>query len=87
MEFLGPTTLSRQMDRQAPTGDTVYVKSREITVRTQTMPWWVGKKGKRRQKTKNALAPLFSTILLARKLLKVILIGLRIERPQKVLFL
>jgi hypothetical protein len=34
----------------------------------------------------NAMGPLFSTIILAGKLLKVILIGLRIERPHKSTF-
>jgi hypothetical protein len=31
--------LSHHMDRQASIGDTVFVKSREMTGRTQTVPW------------------------------------------------
>jgi len=30
------------MIRQVSTGDTVVVKRREMTGRTQTMPWWLG---------------------------------------------
>ncbi len=33
------------MDRKARTGDTVLVKSREMTGRTQTLPWWLGGAG------------------------------------------
>ncbi len=33
-------------------GDTVLAKHREMTGRTQTLPWWLGEKGKRRQKIK-----------------------------------
>jgi hypothetical protein len=29
------------MDMQARTGDTVLVDSREMTGRTQTLPWWL----------------------------------------------
>jgi hypothetical protein len=37
--------LSNHMDRQARTGDTVLLKIREMTGRTQTLPWWLGGKG------------------------------------------
>ncbi len=30
------------LDRQARTGDTVLVKIREMTGRSQTLPWWLG---------------------------------------------
>ncbi len=33
------------MIRQARTGDTVLDKSREMTGRNQTLPWWLGKEG------------------------------------------
>ncbi len=33
------------MDRQARTGDTALVKSREMTGRSQTLPWWLGGEG------------------------------------------
>jgi len=33
------------MIRQARTSDALLVKSREITGRTQTMPWWLGEEG------------------------------------------
>jgi hypothetical protein len=43
------------MDRQARTGDTVLVKSREMTDRSQTLPWCMarGRRGKddRKQNT------------------------------------
>jgi hypothetical protein len=39
------------MDRQAGTGDTVLVKSREMRGRAQTLPWWMGEKGSRLLKT------------------------------------
>ncbi len=35
--------LSYPMIRQARIGDTVLVKSREMTGRTRTMPWWLGR--------------------------------------------
>jgi hypothetical protein len=34
------------MDRQAPTRDTVLVKSREMTGRSQTLPQWLGRRCK-----------------------------------------
>ncbi len=37
-----PRNLSNHMDRQARTGDTVLVKSREMTGRSQTLKWWLG---------------------------------------------
>ncbi len=33
------------MDRQTRTGDTVLVKSREVTGRSQILPWWLGGEG------------------------------------------
>jgi hypothetical protein len=33
------------MDKQARTGDTVLVKSKEMTGRIQTLPWWLGGEG------------------------------------------
>ncbi len=33
------------MDRQAHTGDTVIVKSREMTGRSRILPWWLGREG------------------------------------------
>jgi hypothetical protein len=42
--FLAPKkTLSNHMDRRVRTGDTVLVKRREMTGRTQTLPWWLGR--------------------------------------------
>ncbi len=38
-------TLSNHMIRQARTGDIVLVKSRKMTVRTQTQPSWLGVEG------------------------------------------
>ncbi len=38
--------------RQARTGDTVLVKSREMTGRTQTLSWWLGGEGIQTTKTK-----------------------------------
>jgi hypothetical protein len=42
--FLGPTKPlpSYGFDRQACARDTVLVKSREMTSRSQTLPWWLG---------------------------------------------
>ncbi len=34
------------MIRQAHTGNTVLVKSREMTGWSQTLTWWLGEKGK-----------------------------------------
>ncbi len=39
---LGP---SKPLVRQVRTGDTVLVKSREMTGRTQKLPWWLGGEG------------------------------------------
>jgi hypothetical protein len=44
------------MDRQARTRDRVLaVKSREITGRGQTLPWWLEEKGQKQQNTLNPL--------------------------------
>ncbi len=40
--FWLPQNLSDHMDRQARTGDTVLVKSREMIGRSKTLPWWSG---------------------------------------------
>jgi hypothetical protein len=40
--FWVPRNLSHNMDRQARTGDTVLVKSIEMTGRIQTLRWWLG---------------------------------------------
>ncbi len=45
--FFGFTKLSHQMLRQARTGDTVLVKSKEMLGRAQTMPWWLGGRQKK----------------------------------------
>jgi len=39
--FWVPRNLSQKMVRQARIGDTALVKSREMTGRTQTLPWWL----------------------------------------------
>jgi hypothetical protein len=43
--FWVPRNLSHHMIRQARTGVTMLVKSREMTGRTQTLPWWLGWEG------------------------------------------
>jgi hypothetical protein len=43
--FLGPTNHSHHMIRQARIGDTLLVKSREMTGRTQKLPWRRGGEG------------------------------------------
>jgi hypothetical protein len=44
--FLAPTkTLSNHLIRQSRTGDAVLVKSRDMTGRTQTLPWWLRGEG------------------------------------------
>ncbi len=54
------------MIRQARTGDTVFVKSGEMTGRTQTLPWWLrGIRGKDDRKL-NTLAPLTNTYLIVK---------------------
>jgi hypothetical protein len=50
--FESHENLSHHMIRQARTGVTGLVKRREMKGRTQTLPWWLEEKGKRRQKTK-----------------------------------
>jgi len=37
--------LFHHIDRQARNGDTLLVKSREMTGRTQTLVWWFGGEG------------------------------------------
>jgi hypothetical protein len=51
------------MIRQARTGDIVLVKSREMTNRIQTLPWWLG--GERVKTTENKILwpPLSATNL------------------------
>jgi hypothetical protein len=39
--FWLPRNLSNYMDRQARTRDTVLVRCREMTDRSQTLPWWL----------------------------------------------
>jgi hypothetical protein len=48
-----PRNLSHHMDRQASNGDTVLVKSREMTGRAQTLPWWL--EGERVKTTENKM--------------------------------
>jgi hypothetical protein len=43
--FLLPRNLSHRMIRQAHTGNTVLVKSREMTGWSQTLTWWLGVEG------------------------------------------
>jgi hypothetical protein len=43
--FWDPRNLSYHMDRKTRTSDTVSVKSREMTCRRQTLPWWLGGEG------------------------------------------
>jgi hypothetical protein len=53
------------MDRQASTADTVLVKSREMTGRSQTLLWWVGEKAGVKTTEINkekTLAPLLYTL-------------------------
>jgi hypothetical protein len=44
--------LPHHMDRQARTSDTVLVKSREMTGRSQTLPRWLGKGGEKTTENK-----------------------------------
>ncbi len=53
--FWFPRNLSYHMIRQARIGDTVLVKSREMTGRTQTFPWWLG--GEVVKTTENKIHP------------------------------
>ncbi len=55
--FWVPRNLSLHMNRQARTGDTMLVNSREMTGRILTVPWLVGEGGKDDRK-QNMLAPL-----------------------------
>ncbi len=43
--FLAPTKPTNHMDRQARTCNTVWVGSWEMTGRTQTLLWWLEKRG------------------------------------------
>ncbi len=45
VSFWLPRNLSNHMDRQARTLGTVIVKSREMTGRRQTLPWWLWGEG------------------------------------------
>jgi hypothetical protein len=56
--FLVPRNLSHHMDRQARTGDTVLVKSREITGRSQTLTWLLMGEGVKTTQTKIHCTPL-----------------------------
>ncbi len=56
--FYVPRNLSNHMDRQARTSDTVLVKSRKMTGRSQTLPWWLGRGGIKTTENKIKLAPL-----------------------------
>ncbi len=60
--FLVPRNLSNLIDRQARTYDTVLVKSREMTGRTQTLPWWLEEEGGTDDRKQNTLAPLISAV-------------------------
>jgi hypothetical protein len=40
------------MDRQARTRDTALAKSRELTGRSQTQPWWLGGVGVKTKENK-----------------------------------
>ncbi len=55
--FWVPLNLSHHVVRQARTGDTLFVKSREMTGRTQTLPLAGGRRGKDDRK-QDTLAPL-----------------------------
>jgi hypothetical protein len=50
--------LSNHMDRQTRTCDTVLVKNRELTGRSQTLPWWVEGGGVKTTEKQNTLASL-----------------------------
>jgi hypothetical protein len=50
------------MDRQARTRDTVLVKIREMTGRSQTLPWWLGGKRGKDDRKPNKLAKLCKMI-------------------------
>jgi hypothetical protein len=44
-------------DKQARTVDTVLVKSREMTGRTQTLPWWLKEEGVKTTENKKNIGP------------------------------
>jgi hypothetical protein len=54
------------MDRQACTGDTVLVKSREVTGSTQTLPWWLGVEGVKTTENKKHWPRCFRVLTLIR---------------------
>jgi hypothetical protein len=62
MSFWFPRNFSNNMDRQARTRDTVLVKSREMTGRSQTLPWWRGEGGVKDDRKQYVSAPLGPTI-------------------------
>ncbi len=65
--FLLPRNLSNHMDRQARTRDTVLVNSREMTGKSQTLPWLRGgawRAGGKDDKKLNTLSPLQLGIIL-----------------------
>jgi hypothetical protein len=59
------------MDRQALTGDTVLVKHREMTGRSQTLPWWLEEgriyKDDRKQNTLTPLPCIIASLWLQQK--------------------
>ncbi len=67
--FWLPRNLSYHMGRQARTGDTMSVKTREMTGRAQTLPWWLGGRRGKDDRKQNTFAPLpkrFLCVLLKR---------------------
>jgi len=48
------------MDREARIRDTESVRNREMTGRSQTLPWWLGRRGKDNRK-QNTLASLLES--------------------------
>ncbi len=61
--FWIPQNLYHHMIRQAGTGDTVLVKGRKMTGRTQTLSWWLEEEQWRRQKWENKLQYIDPVIL------------------------
>ncbi len=57
--FLAPTKPLKSCGyRQARTGDTFLVNSRQITSMSQTLPWWLGVRRGKDDRKQNTLAPL-----------------------------
>jgi hypothetical protein len=50
--FLAPTKPLQSYEFAIPHRDTVLVRSRDMTGRSQTLPWWLGEEEQRRPKTK-----------------------------------